>query len=249
VYKKYFTVSYDDGLEQDKKIIEILKRYNIKGTFNISSGILGKRTKIGRIGNYGLFDMAIDKKTVLKTSPHYIIPRDEIAQVYQGFEVASHAYCHEYLSRLPADKLQFSISEDVRELSALVGYQIAGLAYPYGATSDAVVDCLKKNNLQYARTVKSSGSFAFPQDPLRLQPTCWHGAKNTLELLDQFIRAEPVTEDLLFYMWGHGYEFDYGAERNSWGYFERICEMAASHDEIICCTNKEAFEGRLKGVV
>ena len=29
MYRKYFVWSFDDGLEQDKKIIEILKKYNM----------------------------------------------------------------------------------------------------------------------------------------------------------------------------------------------------------------------------
>ena len=37
--KKVFTMSYDDGVRQDRRLIEILDRYGIKATFNINSGI------------------------------------------------------------------------------------------------------------------------------------------------------------------------------------------------------------------
>ena len=33
------TLSYDDGVQQDKKLMEILNRYGLKCTFNISSGL------------------------------------------------------------------------------------------------------------------------------------------------------------------------------------------------------------------
>ena len=36
--EKYFTVSYDDGTEQDIRVIALMEKYGIKGTFNISSG-------------------------------------------------------------------------------------------------------------------------------------------------------------------------------------------------------------------
>ena len=39
--KKALTLSYDDGVHQDKRLIQILNRYGIRATFNINSGILG----------------------------------------------------------------------------------------------------------------------------------------------------------------------------------------------------------------
>lgn len=38
--KKAFTMSYDDGIEQDKRFIEIINRYSLKATFNINYGLL-----------------------------------------------------------------------------------------------------------------------------------------------------------------------------------------------------------------
>ena len=35
---KALTLSYDDGVEQDEKLIEIAEEYGLKGTFNINSG-------------------------------------------------------------------------------------------------------------------------------------------------------------------------------------------------------------------
>lgn len=49
-YKKYFTLSYDDGLEQDKQIIDLLKKYGIRATFNLNSGLFGSKEKIEYIG-------------------------------------------------------------------------------------------------------------------------------------------------------------------------------------------------------
>lgn len=101
---------------------------------------------------------------------------------------------------------------------------------------------MKETGILYGRVVKSSGSFDFPQDSLRLQPTCWHADKNIMELLEQFIRMEPGESDKLFYIWGHGYELDYGSERNSWYRFEKICEKIADCNDVVFCTNKEAME-------
>ena len=35
---KALTLSYDDGVEQDIKLIDILNRYGLKCTFNLNSG-------------------------------------------------------------------------------------------------------------------------------------------------------------------------------------------------------------------
>ena len=36
---KALTVSYDDGVRQDKRLIEILQKYGLKRTFNLNSGL------------------------------------------------------------------------------------------------------------------------------------------------------------------------------------------------------------------
>ena len=46
---KSVTYSYDDGCRQDIKVAEILKRYSIRGTFNINSGLFGEDDKAWRL--------------------------------------------------------------------------------------------------------------------------------------------------------------------------------------------------------
>ena len=36
---KALTLSYDDGVAQDIRLIEIMKKHGLKGTFNINSGM------------------------------------------------------------------------------------------------------------------------------------------------------------------------------------------------------------------
>ncbi len=40
--QKLFTLSFDDGTEQDCRLIALMEKYGVKGTFNISSGIFGR---------------------------------------------------------------------------------------------------------------------------------------------------------------------------------------------------------------
>lgn len=40
---KVLTLSYDDGVVQDIRLIEIMNKYGLKGTFNINSGMYLQR--------------------------------------------------------------------------------------------------------------------------------------------------------------------------------------------------------------
>ena len=44
---------------------------------------------------------------------------------------------------------------------------------------------------------------------------------------------------MLFYIWGHSYEFD---DKNNWERLEEICEKLANRDDIWYATNIEIYE-------
>lgn len=246
-YKKYFTFSFDDGLQQDKRIIEILKESGLRGcTFNLNAGLLGQERVMGRLSEYGFVEKAdLHLAGAKKGLVHYVesrrIPVDEIAQVYSGFEVASHTYLHQNLKALSDDELDECLSRDVKSLGKLVGENIVGFAYPFGAVSDKAVEALKRNGIAYARTTRSSRCFALPADKHRFQPTCWLGEKDSLALAESFAQSEASEGDSLMCVWGHGYELDYGTARNNWDKLKRLCEIIATADDVICCTNSEAL--------
>jgi len=57
--KKAFTLSYDDGVQQDKRLVAIFNQNKLKATFNLNSGIqnensswISKEIKIYRINTY-----------------------------------------------------------------------------------------------------------------------------------------------------------------------------------------------------
>ena len=47
---KALTFSFDDGVRQDKRLIEIFDKYGLKCTFNLNSGLLGKDIYLEREG-------------------------------------------------------------------------------------------------------------------------------------------------------------------------------------------------------
>lgn len=245
---KFFTMSFDDGLEQDKHIIEILRRYDLQATFNLNAGLFGSNNMIGRIGNYGVRCVKEAKDSFwMKYSCSNRIPENEIRQVYQGFEIASHSFKHENFRKADAMTIEGSLRKDVAKLTELAGYKIAGHAYPSGFISDEAVAFLKKLDVEYGRGICSTHKFEFPEEPLRYQPTVWIIENNLLDLADRFLRSESE-QDQLFYVWGHGYELDFGTKRCNWYHFEKFCERMAGRNDIIYCDNKTAFRMHQKEI-
>ena len=244
--KKYFAWSFDDGLEQDKKIIEILKEYGLGATFHLNSGLFGDKTYEGRIGNLGMTEMPAAEyeakaRHLLPYVPHFRIPEDEVEQVYAGFEIASHTCHHVNLAKCGEAERQREIAEDVKALSGKFGQAVTGFAYPYGVGAKQSREALKAAGVKYARLATSKPGCRFPEDPLAMPLSCWHISPKTFERLNAFFRMDAEDEDAFFLMFAHGYEFDFGTRESNWDKFRRICETVASRDDVIACSIGEAF--------
>ncbi len=219
--RKAVTFSYDDGVQADKRLIEIFNRHGIKGTFNISSALLSDQ-KGWNEHERGLYVQYIDAS--------------EAARVYEGHEVAVHTAHHFDLTTLDAATLTAEIAGDKEALEALIGKDIVGMAYPYGTYNDAVLDAVRAAGIRYARTVRR-GDYRLPSDPLVWDHTCHHAAPDVWEVVNTFLNATP-TEPMLLTIWGHSYEFDV---REDWDHIEALCEALGGRDDIAYVTNREAL--------
>ena len=241
--KKYFTLSFDDGLEQDKKVLELMKKYGLRGTFNLNSGMFGLQGEVKGIGTFSFQDCEAGVRHHWPFSyvPHNRIPENEIRDVYADMEIATHGYRHEPLGKVKEDLMYNSINRDKENLEHLTGKKILGHAYASGSTSPAVERHLKAKGYLYARAVFPSGNFEFPENPLNFRPSSSVIMGNTMKLVKDFLAAKAEDRDLLLYLWGHSYEMDYGKGAASWDGLERLFATVAGHEDIIYCTNSEAF--------
>lgn len=245
-FRKFFTLSFDDGLEQDKLTLKMMRKYGIKGTFNLNSNLFGQKSYIKYIGKMGFANSPKDARPPFlgRFADSDRIPADEIRQVYEGMEIATHGTNHVDLSKLSSEELQAELLQDKAFLQKFTDIPVVGHAFPFGRTSDNAETFLKENDFLYARAVtseKAKRNFAFSDNLLNFKPTCWHVEDDIEKLVDQFIATEPANGDMIFYMWGHGYEFDFQSLKGLRDIYERIFDKIASHDEIIKCTNAEAF--------
>lgn len=242
--QKFFTLSFDDGVEQDKRLIEVLKQYDMPCTFNLNGGMFGDESFTAHIGEIGFMDLKAENRFRLRlfsTVEHNRIPLDEAVQVYAGYEVASHDYTHHPVKGRTLDEIREALLQDRQTLSEIFGQQITGFAYPGGISSKAAANVLRENDFLFGRGAFSSRSFAWPEDPWEYKPTCSHKDKKIFDLLNDFDAAEPAEDDLLFMVWGHAYEFDYGIENTSLEHFKRVLDRAVAMQGVVFCTNSDAF--------
>ncbi len=221
---KALTLSYDDAVEQDIRLIEIMVKNGIKGTFNINTGIFAPE---GTIYPKGQIHRRMDKKTAYEL------------YMKNGMEIAVHAYYHPHLERLTPQEVTFEILNDRIDIEKMTGKVTRGMAYPYGSTSQQVVDCLKACGILYARTVQSTLNFNIAEDWLRLPATCHHNHPELMSLAKRFVETKANPEPMLFYLWGHSYEFDIN---DNWNVIEEFCEYVGNKEDIWYATNIEIFE-------
>ena len=224
--RKALTLSYDDGVDTDIYMIELMEKYGIKFTFNLNSGIFNSEEAVRKEGQN-----------------HFRLSKSKAKDVYSHplCEVATHTYTHPKLYNLSNSELMGEILHDRCELERMFGGVIRGHAYPFGHYNDEIVDTWKKAGIVYARTVESHHTFKLPHDWLRWGATCHHNDDRFMELTDKFVNEEVgVCEDgWLFYLWGHTYEFrrDY-----NWNVIEEFFKEVSHNEDIWYATNLEAFE-------
>lgn len=227
-YKKLLTFSFDDGVTQDERFIGIMNKYGLKGTFNLNSELLGKDG----------FLMINDKKI-----NHTKLPAERVKEIYEGHEVASHTLTHPFLVDMDEDGIIRQVQEDIKNLSSLVGYEVRGFAYPGGGVNcnDFVATIIEEcTTAEYARTTVPTNNFE-PQNNLYLfNPTIalLKDKETLISLCDEFLESEG--DDIkLFYIWGHTYELDVN---DDWAFFENVCRKLSGKEDVLYCTNIEAFD-------
>ncbi len=221
---KALTLSYDDGVEQDARLIEVMDRHGLKGTFNLNSGLYAPEGTIYPQGQI-----------------HRRMTETQVTELYagSGHEVAVHALTHPWLEQLPEHMVMWELVKDRENLERQFHTIVRGMAYPFGTYSDSVVECLKKAGLVYARTTISSHSFKIPKDWLRLEATCHHTDPELMKLAEKFVEGTPDHEPWLFYLWGHSYEFEMN---DNWQVIEEFADYAGGREDVWYATNIQIYD-------
>lgn len=221
---KAVTLSYDDCMEEDQKLIDLMGKYGMKGTFNLIPGWFAK------------------EGTVYPAEETYRLTTENLAKkIYDNplVEVSNHGNYHKYMTSLSTAEMADDILECRKKLETLFRKNIRGMAYPYGWYNEELMKVLTMCGVVYSRTVCSTCGFEFPDNWLEWNPTCHHDYEGLMALAEEFVQMEPKEAPKLFYVWGHTFEFE---RNNNWDVIEEFMKKVSGKADTWYATNMEIYE-------
>lgn len=198
---------WDDGVSTDIRLVEMLRRYQARATFNLNAGLYGKARRFGWMHG----DMPVQR-----------LGWDELPRIYEGFTIANHSLTHPRLDQMERDAALREIVEGRERLRQAFGQPVLGFAYPFGTYTQETMVLVGAAGHIYART-GHSGCFSFPpQDPMVFHPCCHFLA------YDFWSQYETAKQCGVFYFWGHSYEMTSEA---MWSAFEEALKRIHNDPE------------------
>lgn len=215
---KAFSLSYDDGVEQDARLVELLNRYGLKGTFNLNSQLMLEG-----------FSWVHESGMVVRR-----LPWEQARELYQGHEIASHSLTHPYLHTLPESEVMRQLGEDKRQLEVLFSRPVAGFALPFTDYNDTIARCALRCGFEYVRISEEGGNYNPVQPKFYRRAGMFHLNPNLGHFVEGFFRTNQ--ELALCQIVGHSYDLDVA---DLWEDMEALFCAVSRNPEVACLTNIE----------
>lgn len=178
--------SWDDGVVDDARLTDLLRRYRATATFNLNPGLHQPQRSFS--WRYG------DKEV-------WRLGQDELVAVYAGFEIANHSLTHAFLPDLSSVDLRREVHESRLILQDWFRQPVRGFCYPFGGFNAAVKQAIQAAGHCYARTVSELDPVFPPVDPLEFGANCRFADPEFWNRYQSVKAANGV-----FFFWGHSYE-------------------------------------------
>lgn len=213
---KAVNFSYDDGVTQDVRFVDLLNSYGMKGTFNLNSKLL--------------LDGFTWEHPCGKTISR--LPQEEIVSLYEGHEIASHTATHPMMENIFEEEIMEEMVSDKRKLEEIFGREVHGFALPFSYHDERVYRCSQSAGFAYARISEVNPDFSIPEDLHRWKSTLFHLDDRFASAADAFLVTEK--ELALFQPIGHSYDLDV---HEKWEWFEDILKKLQACPDIWYCTH------------
>jgi peptidoglycan/xylan/chitin deacetylase (PgdA/CDA1 family) len=232
------TTSWDDGCQLDLKLMRLLEKYELKGTFYIP----------------------------IKNHERSVMSKSDLIILGKHLEIGSHTYNHKILPGLPSPELINEIVWGKDALEQLMGREVRMFCYPAGKLNRETVHYVKRAGIIGARTTQAfcighprkrflwpTALQAFPQRPIihirhGLIENNWIGLYNyvlrlhmtsdwtslAIKLFDHALSLGGV-----WHLWGHSWEIE---EYDLWKPLERIFKYVSRRQDVLYLNNGEVIE-------
>lgn len=212
---RYITTSWDDGHPCDRRLADLLGKYNLKGTFYIPQQNPG----------------------------HRVMNETEIAELGHSFEIGGHTLGHRNLRRLSASEAHAEINGSFQWLRSLLQKDPVSFCPPYGAYSKRSLAEIYAAGFRVVRTVEllspvqKTGVLPttiqmFDHPPLTLfkhllkrgrirNLRLWINSRfaaDTCRLVDHYLEF-IATHGGCLHLWGHSWEIE---DHRYWARLEDI---------------------------
>ena len=214
---------WDDGVITDIRLIEILRKYNAKATFNLCPGTHAdeRREPCWMPKGYSGWSCRgfHGGKPAL----------NELKEIYSGFKVASHCMRHECAGQLP-DDLFLKAALDARHyLEDLFQCECPGFAWPCGRYTETTANALREAGFKYGRTTQYIDDVSQYQHPMVLRSNCHY---QNGEFYSLYQKAKEDGNEF-FYFWGHSYEMQ--DSEGMWKQLEDKIQFISEDPDAIWC--------------
>lgn len=213
-----FNITYDDGVTQDLRFVELMNRYGLKGTFNLNSELM--KTGFAWTHPNGM--------EVRRLRP------DTARWLYRGHEIASHTRTHPYMHNLHGEDLRHQLLDDKLALEAILGVEVAGFAVPFDYYSPEIAQCARECGFEYARMSEFSHSYRPCRDWYFWKTGFYHIEPGLLEFAEGFLETD--VELAVCQIVGHSYDLD---AAHLWDTMEQILARVSRDERVWSCTNLE----------
>lgn len=227
------TTSWDDGCILDKKLVDLLNKYGLKGTFYI------QKLETNKIFcQKDIFDLK-SKSVIIQP-----IDKNAFKVIDEIHEIGAHSLTHPKLTQISLIAAREEIMDSKVYLENLIGHQVQMFCYPFGDYNEDVKKLVKESGFLGARTVKR-GIIKYPDDcyefhttmhvyphPMKIYfrrkeyalPLKWMFGweAQAKRSFDQFLKKGGI-----WHLWGHSWEIE---KFGMWDSLERVFEYISNRN-------------------
>jgi peptidoglycan/xylan/chitin deacetylase (PgdA/CDA1 family) len=180
---------WDDGVESDAALTELLRRHEAKASFNLNAGLCDNPSE----SEWTYRDSVLVRR----------LPWAALHDVYDGFTIANHSLTHPMPLDASPQQWTIEVRDGRSRLQDHFGQPVLGFAYPFGRHDAATATAVRAAGHVYGRTVGVRvGSLGAAPDPWVVPPDCHF---NDSDFWARY-EAAKSSPDAVFWFWGHSYE-------------------------------------------